>query len=139
MGPLLEEVLEHYGADASLVFKHFPLGFHKQAQLAAEASMAAHAQGKFWEYHDLMFQDSKALARTDLENHAQQLGLNMDKFNEALDNGTYKERVQEDMTLGQGAGVRGTPSIYVNGRKYDGPREGPKMIEIIDKQILKKK
>ncbi len=101
--------------------------------------MAANAQGKFWEYHDVLFQNTKALARTDLENYASQLGLDMDKFNEALDSGTYKERVQEDMALGQGAGVRGTPSIYVNGRKYDGPREGPKMIEIIDKQILKKK
>jgi len=139
VGPLLEEVLKHYGDDATLVFKHFPLGFHKQAQLAAEASMAANAQGKFWEYHDVLFQNTKALARTDLENYASQLGLDMDKFNEALDSGTYKERVQEDMALGQGAGVRGTPSIYVNGRKYDGPREGPKMIEIIDKQILKKK
>lgn len=135
----MHEVLEHYGKDkASIVFKHFPLGFHKQAQLAAEASMAAHAQGKFWEYHDLVFQNMKKLERPNLEAFAQQLGLDMDKFNTALDEGLYKERVQEDMDVCKNAGVRGTPTIFVNGRKYEGPREAKDMIKLIDKEILKK-
>lgn len=140
MGPLLEEVLQHYGnKDASIVFKHFPLGFHDKAQLAAEATMAAHAQGKFWEYQAVLFQNQQELNRADLEKYAQQIGLDMDKFKEALDSGTFKERVQEDMKLGQKNGVQGTPTIFVNGRKYEGPREGPKMIEIIDKELLGKK
>jgi protein-disulfide isomerase len=140
VGPLYEEVLRHYGEDrASLVFKHFPLGFHKQAQLAAEASMAAHAQDKFWEYADLMFANQQKLERTSLEDYARQIGLNMEKFTAALDNKTYEERVKEDMGLCQKAGVQGTPTIFINGRKYEGPREGPKIIELIDKELLKKK
>jgi len=132
--------MKHYGKDkTSLVFKHFPLGFHKQAQLAAEASMAAHAQGKFWEYHDLIFQNQRKLERPNLEAFAQQLGLDMDKFNKALDEGLYKERVAEDMDMCKKAGVRGTPTIFVNGRKYQGERESGKMVELIDKELLKKK
>ena len=101
--------------------------------------MAAHAQGKFWEFHDLMFQNQKALGRTELESYAQQVGLDMDKFKNALDGGLYKERVQEDMKTGQTGGVRGTPSTFVNGRKYEGPRDAPGMIKVIDEEIFKKK
>jgi protein-disulfide isomerase len=140
VGPLFEEVIAHYGKDkASLVFKHFPLGFHKNAQLAAEASMAAHAQGKFWEYTALMFANQQKLERPHLEAYAQQAGLNMDKFKAALDEGLFKERVQEDVKTCQKAGVQGTPTIFVNGRRYEGPREAPDMIKLIDKEILKKK
>jgi protein-disulfide isomerase len=140
VGPLFEEVLAHYGPDASLVFKQFPLSFHKSAALAAEASMAAHSQGKFWEYMELMFQNQQALGRADLEKYAAQAGLDMDKFKSALDSGTFKERVQEDMKLGSKVGVQGTPTIFVNGRKYEGSREeSKKMIEIIDREILGKK
>ncbi|MBM4354713.1 MAG: hypothetical protein FJ109_13155 [Deltaproteobacteria bacterium] len=140
MGPLFEEVIKHYGEDkASLVFKNFPLGFHKQAQLASEAAMAAHAQDKFWEYSQELFANQQKLERASLEDYARKVGLNMDKFTAALDNKTYEERVKEDMSICQKAGVQGTPTIFVNGRKYEGPREAPKMIELIDKEILKKK
>jgi len=140
VGPLVEEVVRHYGEKkASVVFKHFPLGFHDHAKLAAEASMAAHAQNKFWEYIDLLFRNQRQLERPSLEAYAQKLGLDMGRFNRALDEGLYKERVEEDMKVCQGAGVRGTPTIFVNGRKYEGPREAKGMIELIDKEILKKK
>jgi len=122
----------------SVVFKNFPLGFHKQAQLAAEAAMAAHAQGKFWEFHDQMFANQQKLTRVDLEGYAQQVGLDMGRFKEALDKGLFTERVKEDVDLCQKAGVQGTPTIFINGRKYEGPREGPKMAELIKKEILKK-
>lgn len=140
MGPLYEEVLKHFGKDkASIVFKHFPLDFHDKAKLASEASMAAHAQGKFWEYHDLIFQNQKQLSRADLESYAQRLGLDMATFNTALDQGLFTERVNEDMEMCRKAGVRGTPTIFINGRKYDGDREAPKIIENIEKKLLKKK
>ena len=140
MGPLFEAVLEHYGKDkASVVFKHFPLGFHKNAQPAAEASMAAHEQGKFWEFHDQMFANAKALERADLEKYAQEVGLDLAKFKEALDTGKFTQRVKDDFDLGQKAGVGGTPTIFVNGRKYQGPRDPKGMIAVIDEQILGKK
>lgn len=138
MGPLFDEVITILGKDkASVVFKHFPLSFHKHAQLAAEASMAAHVQGKFWEYAALLFANQQKLDRVDLESYASQLSLDMRRFKEALDTGLFKERVKEDMTLCQKAGVQGTPTIFVNGRKYEGPREGAKMAELIKKEILK--
>jgi protein-disulfide isomerase len=138
VGPLFEGVIDILGKDkVSIVFKHFPLGFHDQAQLAAEASMAAHAQGKFWEFHDVLFQNQKALERSSLENYARQVGLDLDKFKTALDEGVYTERVKEDMAVCQKAGVRGTPTIFVNGRKYEGEREADKMAEILKKEFLK--
>ena len=76
-----------------VVFKHFPLSFHKDAPLASEACLAAGAQGKFWEMHDLLFKNQRALKRPDLEKYAQELGLNLDTFKKALDAGTYPNGV----------------------------------------------
>ena len=140
MGPLFDAVINDMGKDkVSIIFKHFPLSFHKNAQLAAEASMAAHAQGKFWEYHDLLFANMKQLERPNLEAYAQQAGLDLTQFKSALDQGLYAERVKEDMSVCQKAGTSGTPTIFVNGRKYEGPREGDKMAALIRKEILKEK
>ena len=139
MGPLLKEVQKHYGDDkASIIFKHFPLSFHKDAQLASEATMAADAQGKFWEMHDKIFANQKKIKRPDLDGYAKEIGLDMGKFKAALDNGEFTARVKADMGEGQKAGVRGTPSIFVNGRKYQGQRDAKAMIAIIDKEILSK-
>ena len=135
----MKEVQKHYGDDkATIIFKHFPLGFHKKAQLAAESTMAAHAQGKFWEMHDKIFANQKKIERPDLDGYAKEIGLDMKKFKAALDNGEFTARVKADMAEGQKAGVRGTPSIYVNGRKYQGQRDAKAMIAIIDKEIVNK-
>ncbi len=107
--------------------------------LAAEAAAEAFAQGKFWDYHDLLFDNQKALAREDLELYAQQLGLDMDAFRKALDTHKHRARIRADMKEGDRAGVRGTPTIFINGRLYQGNRsvDGYKMA--IDKYILHKK
>jgi len=139
VGPLCKEVLEHYGDEASAVFKHFPLNFHKDARLAAEASLAANAQGRFWEYHDLLFANRKKLKRADLEAYAEQVGLDVAKFKAALDSGEFSKAVDGDLALGRRAGVGGTPTIFINGRKYQGPRNAKGMIGVIDRQILNKK
>ena len=138
--PWVDEVYEHYGPEkASLVFKQFPLGFHKQAQIAAEATLAAKAQGKFWEMYHKLFENQKALKRTDLERYAQGLDLDMTRFNKELDDGTWKSQIEAEMGEGKKAGVRGTPSIFVNGRRYNGPRDAKGMIKVIDEEILGKK
>ncbi|MBM4371972.1 MAG: thioredoxin domain-containing protein, partial [Deltaproteobacteria bacterium] len=138
--PLLDEVLEHYGPQrASLVFKQYPLSFHKQAQLAAEASLAAHAQGKFWEMYHKLFDNQKALTRADLERFAQEIGLDMVRFNKELDEGTWKAQVQAEMAEGSRFGVRGTPTMFVGGRRYNGPRDAAGMIKVIDEELLGKK
>ncbi len=133
-------LLAEYPDNMKLEFRHFPLSFHKDAHLAAQASMAADGQGKFWEMHDLLFANQKALKREDLEKYGTEIGLDMDKFKKALDDGTYKDVVDQHFKEGQKTGVRGTPSIYINGRKFQAPSRDLKTFKkLIDTEILVKK
>ena len=129
----LKETKEKY-ADQSVrfVYRQFPLAQHPNALLAAEASEAAAAQGKFWEYHDLLFENQTALEREDLEQYAEQLTLNMDQFREALDNDTYRERVQQDRSDGNAVGVNSTPTVYINGVRYTGQYSVAALSQAID-------
>jgi|GEM_PF-147326 len=120
----LKTLQKLYPKRLRIVFKHFPLRFHKHAHLAAQASMAAHAQGKFWQYHDLLFANIKKLKRTDLERYAQQLKLDMAKFKKALNSGQYKAYVDKDYADGIKLGVAGTPTIFINGRVARGSSLG---------------
>ena len=112
--------MKEYPNKVQVVFKHQPLAFHKDAPLAAEASLAAHSQGKFWEFHDLLFANQKAIQRADLEKYAEQLGLNMGKFKADLDGGKFKKAVENDMAQARSAGISGTPSFLINGKKFVG-------------------
>ncbi len=103
-----------------LFFRHNPLPFHPNAPLAAEAAVAAEAQGKFWEMHDKMFANQQALERPDLEKYAREIGLDIGKFKAALDSGTGKARVDADLALGKQIGVQGTPNFYIDGRNMPG-------------------
>lgn len=116
----LKQAIEDYDGDVRVVVKQFPLPFHQEADLASQAALAAHAQGKFFEYYDLLFANQRELQRENLEAYAEQLGLNMQQFKSALDDGTYAEQVQDELKEGQGFGVRGTPTWFVNGVKYSG-------------------
>ncbi len=101
------------------MFRQFPLSFHKSAKPAAQASLAAHAQGKFWQYHDKLFANQSKLDRASLEQYAKDLGLNMAEFTKAMDsNGAA---VDADVKLGGQAGVSGTPSLFINGKKVSNP------------------
>ena len=104
----------------TLIYRHFPLSsIHPLAQKAAEASECANDQGKFWDYHDSLFGDQQ-LAVTDLKQKAEDLGLDTEKFNTCLDNGDKKSVVQTDLQAGQAAGVTGTPTFFIDGKKYVG-------------------
>ena len=119
--PALPDVLAKYDGKVRFVFKHFPLtGKHPDAHLASQATLAAGEQGKFWQMHDVIFQNAKAMKRADLEVYAQQIGLDMTKFKAALDTGKFKAQVDADMQLGQKVGVPGTPTFYVNGKNFNG-------------------
>lgn len=103
-----------------VVVKQFPLGFHANAEPAAQAALAAHAQGKFWEYHDLLWPNMRQLDRASLERYAEQVGLNMTQFRADLDSNKYQAQVRAEFAEGQRFGVQGTPTWFVNGRLYSG-------------------
>ncbi len=129
---VLNKVKKEYGDRARIVFRQFPLPFHKKAHLAHQAALAAGAEGKFWEYHDMLFANQKALDRSDLDGYAKKLGLDMAKFGAALDNGTYKAEVDSDIALGRASGVNGTPSLFVNGKRVQNPGDFGSIAKMID-------
>jgi protein-disulfide isomerase len=116
--PALKQVLEAYPKDVRIVWRHMPLSFHPDAALAAEASQEAFAQAgneAFWKYHDLLFQNQKAIARPDLERYAREIGLDMARFNRALDSRQHKPHVDRDSAEAQRAGINATPGFVING------------------------
>ncbi len=137
VNPTLKQVFEtpEYAGKVRVIFKHNPLPFHKNAPLAAEASLAAHAQGKFWEMHDKLFENMKALTRPDLEKYATEIGLDMVKFKEALDKNTYKDAVAKDLADAGKAGVKGTPHFLVNGKAISGAQPFDAFKTVIDAEI----
>lgn len=101
-----------------MVFKHFPLdSIHPQARPAAIATLAAHRQGKFWAYHDLLFENAKQLGHKGLRDWARVAELDMDRFEKDLKDPALAQAVQRDVIDGKRAGVRGTPAVYLNGRR----------------------
>jgi protein-disulfide isomerase len=132
-------VLEQYPNDVKLVFKNFPLTrIHKFAMDAAVASMAANQQGKFWEFHDELFKNYNNLNAEKFDELAQAVGLDMEQFNQDRQNPALAAMVQRDLKDGVEAGVRGTPSIFVNGRLLQ-QRSLPGFKQIIDEELAKKK
>lgn len=114
--PTLKQALSEY-KDIALVYRHYPLSFHQNAQISAEASECAAEQGKFWEYHDVLFQkgqgDGTGLAPVDLEQYAKQLGLNSAQFDGCLAAKKYSSKVSAGLTQGSSLGVDGTPGTFI--------------------------
>lgn len=106
------------------VFRDFPLPFHQQAQKASEAAQCAGDQGKYWEMHDLIFKNQRAMQVEDLKGYAENLGLNKANFDKCLDGDKYTEEVKKDMADGRKVGVRGTPSFVLGKSTKDGKIDG---------------
>ncbi len=102
------------------VFRDFPLGFHDQAKPAAEAAECAGDQGKYWEYHDLLFKNQASLSAANYKKWAKDLGLDTTKFNTCVDTNKHKAEVEKDFADGQKAGVSGTPAFFINGKMISG-------------------
>jgi len=127
--------METYGEKVQLVFRDFPLPMHNQAQIAAEAAQCANDQNKFWEYHDHLFKNQRALAAENLKEHAQAVGLDADAFNACLDSGKFRQDVNKDHQEGISVGVTGTPAFFVNGRFLSGAQPFEAFQRIIDEEL----
>ena len=122
-GPKATAIAAQYPKDVRLVFKQFPLDFHSNAYKAAEASLAAHAQGKFWLLHDKMFANFRQLSPENILRWAEEAGLDMRTFKADLQSGKYRAVVDRETKEGMKAGVMGTPTFFINGKRYNGPFE----------------
>jgi formate-nitrite transporter family protein len=130
---VVEEVLNELGSDVRFVYRHFPLAnIHPRAEMAAEAAEAAAAQGQFWDMHRQLFLHQDQLEDDDLLEHAEAIGLDLDRFARELDLGTYEPRMREDFLSGVRSGVNGTPTFYINGVRHDGPPDAASLIRAIE-------
>ena len=134
--PVLERVLEKNPESVKLVFKHFPLRNHKFARRASIASIAAGRQGKFWEFHDLLFKDYNRLNEQKVKEIGQQLKLDMERFEKDRKDPGIRALINRDLAEGNRAGVRGTPTIFVNGRLLRN-RSPAGFQELIEKALKK--
>lgn len=119
--PELKRALEKHEGKVRLIFKHFPLSQHTYAMQAAIAAEAAGKQGKFWEMHDLMFENQDRLTPSDIEKYAAQIKLDMVKFKADLKSQSIRAKVEADRADGLRVKVQSTPSIFVEGRRYELP------------------
>lgn len=141
--PVLEEIMSEFSNHVKFVYRHFPLrSIHTHAQLAAQASEAAGAQGQFWEMHDKLFEQqalwqgmSKTQAEKTFIGFAEELGLNMEEFETTLNSSEAEKAVNEDYNSGTDANVNSTPSFFLNGEKINNPRSVEEFRTLIRKTI----
>ena len=134
----VEQVMSSYAGKVRLVYRQFPLSFHPHAAKAAEASLCAADQGKFWEYHDVLFKNQKKLDPTDLKAYAGEVGLDGQKFGQCLESGDKKKAVDADQQAGLAAGVGGTPAFFINGIFLNGAQPIDEFKKVIDGELAAK-
>jgi len=128
----VKRVREQYADKVHFVFRQFPLSFHANARIAAQAALAAHAQGKFWPMHDRLFEHQDALDRASLEGYAKDVGLDVVAFKKSLDESTGNTTLEADIALGKKAGVDGTPSMFIDGKRVENPTDYDSVVPMID-------
>jgi protein-disulfide isomerase len=134
--PIVKQLQAQLGPQLRFVYRHFPLiQVHPHAELAAEASEAAGAQGKFWEMHDLLFENQEALDVDDLIGYAVELDLDLPRFHREFAGHVYAPRVLEDLIGGARSGVHGTPTFFINGVRHEGPFDFDTLFNAIEAAI----
>jgi len=136
--PFVDEVLAKNPGKVRVVFKQFPLRMHNMAQPAALASLAAREQGKFWPMHDKLFANSSQLSEEKIRALAEELGLDMARFDKDRNAQKLRDEVLRDQGLGQQAGVQGTPTVFINGKLLR-DRSMPGVQAIIDREVASSK
>ncbi|MFN0071465.1 MAG: thioredoxin domain-containing protein [Chloroflexota bacterium] len=136
--PTLTRVLEKYPGKVRMFFRHLPLdALHPQARNAAEASWCAQDQGKFWEYHDLLFANAPKAAQDDLKHYAEQIDLDMKTFKSCLSQNAHRDSVQRDIDEVTKLGMSGTPAFFINGRPLSGAQPLEKFVQVIDEELAR--
>lgn len=136
--PIVKQIIDNYvnSGKVRLAYRDFPLtNLHEFSWKAAEASKCAREQGKFWEYHDLLFQMSPTLDLTSLEKYASSLGLNTQQFNSCLESGKYYDAVKIDQNTALSIGSQGTPTFVINDQRIDGGMPYDQLAQIIESKL----
>lgn len=136
--PTVTEVLKKYPDKVRLVFRHFPLdNIHPNARPAAEASLCAEDQGKFWPFHELVFASGSELNAATLRGVAEKAGLDLAKYDACVKERRHRARVDADVAAGREAGVSGTPAFFVNGIPLSGARSVDEFVKLIDRELAR--
>lgn len=134
--PVVKRLQKHYGNRLRFVFRNFPLtNAHPHAELAAETAEFAGAHEKFWEMHDLLYENQDRLGISLFEQLADSLQLPLDGLAQALQSHQFKSRVRADFSSGARSGVNGTPTFFINGTRYENSPEYPDMLAAIDEAL----
>jgi len=137
--PTMKQVEKNYPQQVRIVYRQFPLNnLHPHAQKAAEASLCANEQQKFWEFHDSMFGNQRELSVPDLKQRAVDLKMDTQAFNQCLDSGKYVAAIQADILEGSRNGVTGTPALFVNGRLLSGNQPYSEIRDVIEDELQRK-
>lgn len=134
-GPTVKQIMQTYPDKIRLVIKNYPYKYRDFAKIAAEASLAAGDQGKYWEMHDILITRSPKLDRASLIAYAGELGLDVKKFTESIDSGRHAKEIEGDVKLAESMDLYNTPTFYINGRQVVGERPFDYFRKIIDEEL----
>ena len=137
VNPTIKRIEDEYGDDVRVVFKHMPLSIHPQAKSAHTAAEAAHKQDKFWEMHDLIFADQRQLTDEKFLAYAEQIGLDIDRFQNDVKSAAVRSRIDADLAEASKLGVTGTPAFFINGRFLSGAQPFESFKRLIDEELKK--
>ena len=132
--PIIKEVQSRMGERLRFVFRNFPITTsHPHAEQAAETAEAAATQGRFWQMHDLLYENQKRLRDPDLRDYAERLALDVERFDKELAEHVHAARVREDFMSGVRSGVNGTPTFYINGARHDDSYDVETMLAALER------
>jgi protein-disulfide isomerase len=133
--PIIKKLKKHFGSKLQFAFRNFPLEQHAFAEAAAETAEFAAEHGKFWEMHDLLYKRQREFSEDLFPELAEELGLDAAHLAEALEAGSYAAKVEADLASGEKAGVRGTPTFYINGEQVEDAYDYESIVAAIDEKL----
>jgi protein-disulfide isomerase len=134
-GPVVKKIMDVYKGKVRLVIKNYPYRYRDYSRIAAESSLAAREQGKYWEMHDILIKRSPKLDRASLLGYAKELGLDVKRFTDSIDGQKFKNEIDADLKLATDMDLYNTPTFYINGRQVVGDRPFEYFKKIIDEEL----